>query len=385
MDTATDPGARDRHLFGPGPKRILALDGGGVRGAISIAFLERLEEVIEEAAGHPVRLCDHFDLIGGTSTGAIIATALALGYRASEIRSFYEELAPRVFYKPFYRLIGLQAKFDSRRLREELERIIGARHLDSEDLATGLAVILKRMDTGSSWIVMNNPRSIFWDTPADRSFSGNRDISLVNLVRASAAAPHYFDPELIEVAANAAPGLFVDGGLTPHNNPSLILLLHALLPQYGLNWQTGTERLLVVSIGTGSFRPQLSAAKARRSGAIGLAIASLAAQISDNQQLVLMLMSWLGQSAQDWPINSEIGSLGPTAPPFGHLFRFLRYDIVLDQDWLRGHLDEELDAQQVALLRHMDRPANIPLAYRLARKAAAIQIDRNDWYGTPTP
>ena len=40
--------ARDRHLFGPGPKRILALDGGGVRGAISVAFLERIEKIIRE-------------------------------------------------------------------------------------------------------------------------------------------------------------------------------------------------------------------------------------------------------------------------------------------------------------------------------------------------
>ncbi|WP_029353852.1 patatin-like phospholipase family protein [Bosea sp. 117] len=376
MDEAS---RRDRHLFGPGPKRILALDGGGVRGAISIAFLERLEAVLDGAAGREVRLCDHFDLIGGTSTGAIIATALALGFRASDIRAFYEELAPRVFYKPFYRLVGLQAKFDSRRLRAELERVIGPRRLDSEDLQTGLAVILKRMDTGSSWIVMNNPRSIFWNTPPDGAFHGNREIALVNLVRASAAAPHYFDPELIEVTPAAPPGLFVDGGLTPHNNPSLMLLMHALLPQYGLNWRTGPEELTVVSIGTGSFRPRLSAAQARRSGAIGLAIASLAAQISDNQNLVLMLMSWLGQGSQDWPVNSEVGSLADTAPPFGHLFRFLRYDIVLDADWLKASLGEEVDAQQVALLRHMDRPANIPLAYRLATKAAARQVDPADW------
>src|SRR5947209_6460441 len=95
-DTATEPCAtetyacpRDRHLFGPGPKRILALDGGGVRGAVSVAFLERLEEILEQEAGHPVRLGDWFDLIGGTSTGAVIAGALALGYRASEVKDFY--------------------------------------------------------------------------------------------------------------------------------------------------------------------------------------------------------------------------------------------------------------------------------------------------------
>jgi uncharacterized protein len=78
--------ARDRHLFGPGPKRILALDGGGVRGVIAVAFLERIEAVIGKQTGGDIRLCDWFDLIGGTSTGAIIAGALAFGKTTAELK-----------------------------------------------------------------------------------------------------------------------------------------------------------------------------------------------------------------------------------------------------------------------------------------------------------
>jgi len=55
---------------------MLSLDGGGVRGAISIAFLERLEKLVEEIEGRPTLLADWFDFIGGTSTGAIIAGVL---------------------------------------------------------------------------------------------------------------------------------------------------------------------------------------------------------------------------------------------------------------------------------------------------------------------
>ena len=124
---------RDRHFFGPGPKRILAIDGGGVRGVVALAYLERLEALLSDAAGKPVRLCDAFDLIGGTSTGAIIATALALGHTARDIRDFYLSMGPRVFRKPWVRLPGWQAKFDAEALREELVAIVGERTLDSGD------------------------------------------------------------------------------------------------------------------------------------------------------------------------------------------------------------------------------------------------------------
>ncbi len=87
--------ARDRQLFGPGPKRVLALDGGGVRGAITVAFLERIEALLSEHHRRPVRLGDYFNLVGGTSTGAVIAGAMALGHTTAEIKKFYLDLAPR--------------------------------------------------------------------------------------------------------------------------------------------------------------------------------------------------------------------------------------------------------------------------------------------------
>jgi uncharacterized protein len=366
---------RDRHLFGAGPKRILALSGGGVRGIVSIAFLERLEKLIEEVEGKPVLLADWFDLIGGTSTGAIIATALALGYRAVDIRKFYCELAPRIFRRSFWRVSTVQPKFDATLLLDEIKKVAGGRTLDSEDLRTGLAIVTKRADTGSPWIIVNNPRSAYWETPKDGSFIGNRHYSLVNLVRASTAAPHFFDPELIPIAPGMPPGLFVDGAVSPFNNPSLALFMIAALPQHGLAWPLGPENLTIVSVGTGSFRYRIVPQKLPLFRTLAFATHALASQINDSEQLVLTLMSWLGESPVSWHINSELGDVSAIAAPFGRpLFRFLPYNINLDAKWLERELGYSLPARAAAKLRGIDVAANIPLLYELGSLGAARQM-----------
>jgi hypothetical protein len=376
--------SRDRHLFGPGPKRMLSLDGGGVRGAISIGFLERLETLIDEIEGRPTLLCDWFDLIGGTSTGAIIAGALALGYRAADVRKFYHALGPRVFRRSFWRVAGLMSKFDRQNLISELDTVLGDRTLGSDDIRTGLAVVAKRLDTGSCWVIANNTRSKFWNTLSDRSFVGNQHYLLNKLIRASAAAPHYFDPELIEIIPNEPPGLFVDGALTPHNDPSLQLFLYAALPQYGLSWSLGPENLTIVSIGTGGFRPHVSLQELAWIRPIGMAIRALGAQIAESSQLVLTLMSWLGDTSTSWPINSELGDVARVPAPLGQpLFRFLRYDIRLEQGWLARELGVTIDERKLSKYELIDAPENIPAIYELGARAAERQIKRDHLVARP--
>jgi uncharacterized protein len=365
---------RDAHLFGPGRKRILTLDGGGVRGALTIAFLEKLEAEISAIEGRPVRLGEWFDLIGGTSTGAIIATGLALGFRTAEIKEFYHRLGPNIFRRSRFRILGWQSKFDARPLTKELNAIIGARTLDSEDLITGLCVALKRFDTGSAWMVMNNPRSAYWETPADGAFIGNRHMPIANLVRASTAAPGYFDPQLIEIIKGQPEGAFIDGGLTPHNNPALLMLMTAILPAYGLQWALGPDKLTIVSVGTGSFRSTAPTRAIVGMSALGLAFQSLMGMIQESQQVVMTLMTYLGQSPVAWPINSEIGDLGPLDPPGGALFRFLRYDVRLEAPWLKKQLGETIAEAELERLRQMDDPSSMARLDELGRKAAQLQV-----------
>jgi patatin-like phospholipase/acyl hydrolase len=83
-----------------GPYRLLALDGGGIRGLITLVVLVRLEELLAKAWNDPdFRLCQFFDCIGGTSTGSIIATGLARGMSAKELLTFYQEFGNAVFTK----------------------------------------------------------------------------------------------------------------------------------------------------------------------------------------------------------------------------------------------------------------------------------------------
>src|SRR5207302_2236498 len=79
-----------------GPKRmrrILSIDGGGLKGVLPAAFLAAVERDIDG------KVADYFDLIAGTSTGAIIALALGLGISAAEVLRFYEEYGPSIFHQ----------------------------------------------------------------------------------------------------------------------------------------------------------------------------------------------------------------------------------------------------------------------------------------------
>lgn len=349
-------------------RTILAFDGGGVRGAFSVAFLERIEALLGAGDGQP--LARRIDLAGGTSTGAIIAGAVALGYGAAEIRDFYLTLAPRIFRRSRFRLPGVQSVFDAAALKREILTICGDRRLDSADLLCGYALVMKRMDTGSAWIVSNNPAGRFWNDPADGSFIGNRHYRLADLIRASTAAPHYFQPHAISVAENAPPGLFVDGGVTPHNTPALALLQMVTIPGYGYRWPLGAERLRIISIGTGGFRDRLSSHRARRMPSALLAMRALAGLIQDTQVQTLTLMQMLGRPVVPQVINSEIGDMDGYLLPPDPLFEFLRYDIRLEDDWLRDTLGVTLKPRDLMRLRQMDNPDIVPEAYALGQIAA---------------
>src|SRR3954465_5079581 len=192
-----------------GPRRLLALDGGGIRGLITIEVLAEMERLLREesGAGDEFVLADYFDYVAGTSTGAVIATCLSVGMSVSQIRDFYVENAADMFDKA--RLLDrFRFKYEDDRLAARLQRELGEETtLGSDRLRTLLLIVMRNATTDAPWPLTNNPRAMY-NVPRDRAVS-DLDLPLWQLVRASNAAPTYFPPEVIDTGG-PAPYVFVD-------------------------------------------------------------------------------------------------------------------------------------------------------------------------------
>ncbi|MCB0949447.1 MAG: patatin-like phospholipase family protein [Mycobacterium sp.] len=367
---------RDQHLFDDGPKRILALDGGGIRGALTLGYLSRIESILRERNGDDpeFRLCDYFDLIGGTSTGSIIATGLALGFSVEKLTDIYRALGEEVFESGFLRFGVFSAKFPTEPLERALRAHFGDETLGSEKLRTGLMVMTKRLDTGSPWLLHNNPRGKYYGV-RESGGAPNRDLLLRKIVRASTAAPHFFEPELLKVSDEVC-GAFVDGGVSPYNNPAMQMLMLATCSGYGLNWAFGADRLLLVSAGTGHLTATARPEDVMKMPAVLLAAQSMLSIMEDANWLGQAVLQWMGRSATGWNIDGEIGDLASDSLGGGPaMITYQRYDVALQSDWLRETLGMSFSEKECAALYAMDDPHNVGMLTSLGRTAAARQVD----------
>ena len=358
----------EQHLAPGGRKRILALDGGGIRGRITLGILKRIEAIV----GSP--LSDYFDLIGGTSTGSIIATGLALGWDVQRLIDLYDGLGRTIFQPGFARLGLWRAKFPEGPLEKALQQHFGDRRLGSADLRTGLVIVTKRLDTNSPWPLHNNPRGKYYGDPPPGSTSKripNKNYLLRQLVRASSAAPSFFDPERIDISAEQ-PGAFVDGGVSPHNNPALQLVLMVALKGYGFGWELGGDRLRVVSLGTGRWTVKHSADQLLGQSAVQNALLSLLSLMDDCSSLNETIMQWLSDGPTARVIDREIGDLSGDLLGGGDpWFSYVRYNPSLELDWLKSKLPEEqFDDKGLEALRKMDNARSLDILAKVGEAAA---------------
>src|SRR5262249_17443137 len=141
------------------PRKILALDGGGIRGILTLQVLIRMEDLLAEKSGQgeDFRLCNFFDYIGGTSTGAIIAAGLAFGKSARWLSDFYKEVGPAMFEKSFI-LKRLKSLYKDEPLANKLKDVFGKdTTLDSDKLKCLLLVVTRNVTTDSPWPISSNP------------------------------------------------------------------------------------------------------------------------------------------------------------------------------------------------------------------------------------
>jgi hypothetical protein len=355
-----------------GPKRVLALDGGGVKGILTLGMLKPLEDELRNRAGGlpSFRLSDYYDLIGGTSTGAIIASGLALGLSVDELIELYRRLGPEVFGRSAGDGVFLQSRFDSKKLRRALHSVLANKTLGSEDLKTGLAIHAKRIDTGSPWVVTNHPRGKYYDPPPGSGAFPNHLYRLVDLVLASAAAPTFFDEVIIDVEFDekrkpTRRGYFVDGAVSANNNPSLQMLMVVLAPAYQFGWAAGGDNLMMTSCGTGARRPQV-AGRAFQGLPPGLrGVHALRAMVYDTQIQGVMTMQALSAPRRPWRINSELDEMRDMCLTGAPLLDYQRMDVVLDTKPKRKRRSDPI-------------PPMTPLERMLGRELAAETLEALD-------
>jgi patatin-like phospholipase/acyl hydrolase len=233
-------------------KRILSIDGGGVRGVIPAVWLAKLEE------DTGIQARDHFDFLAGTSTGAVIAGALAVGVRAEDLVGLYQTRSNEIFAK--VPVLGQIVRFFSgtlysvatlnRVLREVLAEKSGNADWTLNEITNNDVLITsKRLGDGQPYYFVK-------DREGEKPGKTGK-LLLSDCVTASAAAPTYFGPwEIKALASETADhkpvsGEMVDGGTGVAGNPVYKACVEAF--EFNSAKYTADDSTVIVSLGTGRY------------------------------------------------------------------------------------------------------------------------------------
>jgi predicted acylesterase/phospholipase RssA len=414
----------DPLIDAPGPKRLLAIDGGGIRGLIAIEFLAEIESLLRKRFDRPnLVLSQYFDYVAGTSTGAIIATLVSLGYSTEDIRNFYKTGAhtmfdPNAFQRiarrtkgPLAILMGVigmliyKALYTSVPLEREIKQVLGDPLPDGEKLGskqplttfgtkklrTLLMIVTRNASTDSPWPLSNNPRARYNVRAGSdgKACPTNLDIPLWQLLRASTAAPVFFPPEEIHVPGVKKPFMFMDGGITVYNNPAFQLFLMATLPTYNLRWTAGEKELLLVSVGTGlceSANLNLGEHQMNLLYNVQSTPAALMRAATVEQDILCRVFGRARSGGNLPEIDSEIGDLVDNHAPLAQkLFRYARYNVELSGTGLQelglyepGKIPCGIEPKSVQPLDNVDHLGDLE---RVGKAAAERYVSIEDFEG----
>lgn len=201
---------------------VLTIDGGGLRGIYAASILLNMEKK------WGISFEDEFDLIAGTSTGAIIAAGLAIGLPAQAVVDLYMEKGEFIFKKNLWGGV-VTPKYNNNNLRQVLDDVFGNKQFN--DAKTGLMVTATNVSDGMPWVF----KSLYHER-----LTRDQGVKLADAVLSSCCAPVYFNPYEVNDR------LLADGGLWA-NNPALV----ALAETVGHNIDMKKYKVRILSLGTG--------------------------------------------------------------------------------------------------------------------------------------
>ena len=246
--------------------RILSLEGGGIRGAFGAAYLTEIEQRLGQS------VTEHFDLIAGTSTGAITAASLANGMQAQAVVDFYRKHVGNIFHprephqpKGLLRLAFPAARRMMRnRTSSNFDDFFRSRYCPhalshSFEDAFGDTTLgeLSRGPLVVPSVNLTQGHTHVFRTPHLTEFEGERDLRVRDVLRAATAAPTYF-PHKVMPDGDA----YCDGGLWA-NNPGVLAVAEAIKIRRGCvgdrcDLATDVSKIYLLSIGTGLSTYSLS-------------------------------------------------------------------------------------------------------------------------------
>jgi patatin-like phospholipase/acyl hydrolase len=336
------------------PKFILSIDGGGIRGLIPALVLAELERRLSKA-GKREPLCRYFDLIAGTSTGGIIAAGLACprpkpknsrqpACSAADLVALYRDegadiFDPGMFARMRRTLINPFGLFDevygAAALEDKLRKRFGERQV-SEALTT---LMLTAYD-------IEKRRAVFITNGPQRDGTASDDYRVWEAARATAAAPTFFEPALIQNLTHRRLDALVDGGVFA-NDPAMAAVVEAKKQSWS------EDELVIVSLGTGIHLRSFSYYEARNWG--------VASWISPMRGAPIIAILMHGQAST---VSYQLAKLyGGGAPS-----RYIRFDVPLED------ANDDMDDASSANIARLESEANRLIA------AQTVALDRvTDW------
>jgi patatin-like phospholipase/acyl hydrolase len=265
-----------------------------------------------------------------------------IGMSVDEIIEKYKELGTDIFKKGGWldKIHDLwKSKYDVKPLKKHLDNFFQDIKLADDRIKTGLTIVAKRLDSFSTWPLTNNPKAKYYD---------RNNFYVKDYVRASAAAPTYFIPEVLKDTTTEKEYLFVDGGFSLMNNPSLQLFMIATFKGYNLHWKTGKDHLLITSVGTGRRPRNLNIEKYKNPNNLQLAQIVADVFMSDSTEFIELMMQSMSSSLTARVIDREIGDLNGDLIGGVEQFTYNRFNTFFEVDKMKeiglDYTDEQLDS-----------------------------------------